>query len=840
MMCFKINVILFVFFTTVNSQNIETIIAKNSEHVVVSPTETPYVVDILIFKYFSTKIFMYKPNYLLLPKKIKKIDVLYTSIGCMCAQWTLDVIYNFVENSSLFNKYVSVINPDNESEDDSDFKNQFTVFTDAVETVFSQLIDLLSHLFNVIISMNLSYYKDTSILDALLSLRMNTYFLSLNYYRHRRVLQYDIFRIVTKDMTAVQSYLSVNCSNMTPDNKIMSDLYGYWIYTYGENLVKDSPALYAVLKEFNLESNTNFKCIPTQTILNDFLFDNNVFTFLADTNIIISNNLLKDAKTIAIKELYHRMITSYDIDVVFWYQDSVIAAIMKIIISEMLKGLQEDESYVKSFKTLIQNIYQNVSEKNILFPEHFVNGFRILFMTDEQNKTSIDNLQNFYDSLIHVQLATNIKQSTKLQYVTNTLKKISENVDIFKCFQLSYKHLQDKHDKHYLPFINDKMIIGPIGDVEYFEKVYDFLVIVYCMCFQIYNYLTNLQGYQGHWTMRKKDKKIYSKIYNLLKNMQNYIFLIIEKRSYDLGLLQMAYDIASILVNVPMKFTGFYINYVKRFVDIIMKILTSRGLQYCTSKKPNCLLHRYIKSFDLDKKEVIKEIITAFFSKSVRGFTEVDLDRSTVSETHYNYFSINHLYENYVKTSNVIKNYEECIHFTWKGLPYTISNMFQEAKSDFLYPVVLYTLYDSFFKFYLIVVYYRIKKTLISTDWNIIKIEFEKITTDYYLKEEYFPKELKPFILDIKELIYLINVSEINKEEAMIQLTKRTEKVDRLLNKFNIILNLSKKCEIKKYCFATSLFTCHQSYDIFNDELSNNVKSLNNIFKKLNYFHVTL
>lgn len=86
----------------------------------------------------------------------------------------------------------------------------------------------------------------------------------------------------------------------------------------------------------------------------------------------------------------------------------------------------------------------------------------------------------------------------------------------------------------------------------------------------------------------------------------------------------MANDIASILVNVPMKLTGLYSNYVKRFVDIIIKPLMSRGLQYCSPKKPNCLMHRYVKSFDLDKKEMVKEIFTTFFSKSVRNFTKVD------------------------------------------------------------------------------------------------------------------------------------------------------------------------------------------------------------------------
>lgn len=63
--------------------------------------------------------------------------------------------------------------------------------------------------------------------------------------------------------------------------------------------------------------------------------------------------------------------------------------------------------------------------------------------------------------------------------------------------------------------------------------------------------------------------------------------------------------------------------------------------------------------------------------------------------------------------------------FTLPGKDYRtlyMFNMFKKTKSDFLYPVLLYTLHDPLFIFYIFVVYYRIKKSLISTDWNIIGI----------------------------------------------------------------------------------------------------------------------
>lgn len=166
-------------------------------------------------------------------------------------------------------------------------------------------------------------------LKTLLSLRMNTYFLSFNYFRTKSVLPYDIFRIVAKDMTAVQNYLSVNCSTMSSNN--ISIYLGYWIDINIPRAVGEYKPLRQTLHFVILKSCKKLRCSPTQTILKHFMSDEVILNYLENTSVLVNNGVQMIDKRILIKDLYHRMTTSYDIETVFWFQDSLIASIMKVL-----------------------------------------------------------------------------------------------------------------------------------------------------------------------------------------------------------------------------------------------------------------------------------------------------------------------------------------------------------------------------------------------------------------------------------------------------------------------------------------------------------------------------
>lgn len=837
MLRFNLYIVWFVFFATVKSKDINKIMSDIATHVEAFQTTTPYIVNVTFDQLSGSDIFMYEAAHANDLRKIEKTDILFTSFGCTFAQWTLNKIYDFVKDSPMFKSHQLEISPNDEGESESQFNENFSAFINTIQTEVALLIDILNNLLNAITAMNLSYYKDTSILEALMSLRMNIYFLSLNDNGNQHVSRCDIFRIVTKDMTAIQNYLSVNCSKQTSEKDIQSIYFGYWIYKNNLATVDESPFIHFSKHILKLKSDNDFECSPTQTILEDFIKLSTDFTNLARTKVNVNNGIQANVTTISIEDLYDHMKKSYDIGTVFLYQDSVVAAIMKCIVSEILKGLREDASYINHFKTLIRNIYHSVSENELNLPEYFVNGFTILFSYNAERKVTMEELQSFHDSLARITLVTNIDQPKRLEYLTKILSKISENIMGFKCFQQTYKCLQDKHNRHYLPFINEIVNIAQTTDVEYFKKVYDFLIIVYTMCFQVNKYLIHLYDstvscVSGFLAKPKINDANYPKMYGTLKHIRHYIFLIIKKGTRDIVLLQMAFDIMSILANVPLKPKNVYKFYVERFIDIIMKILMKKGLQYCVPQNCNCLLHRHINSFDLNDKNLIKTTVANFFFTNVQNFTEDHLDIQNVCETDYNHFNIKYLYDNYIKSSNVIVHYEQCIQFTWKERPYTISNMFIEAKLDFLYPLILHTLYDVFFKFYISIIYYLMKKVMLSMNFNIIRDKFKKISTNYHLNVEYFPRIYKPFILDIISLLKLSTLSEMDEKENMIQLTKHTKKIDKLLNKFNIILNLSKTCKFKNNLFGGSLHTT------FNNELNLKVKQLNDTFKKLIIFRV--
>lgn len=109
----------------------------------------------------------------------------------------------------MFSLNVSDHNAGDRNEFESQFNNQFLAFIKLITMDLEQLIA------------NIDNFINTSVLKVLLSLQINTYFLSLNYFGDRYVwLPYDIFQILTKDRTAVQKYLSFNCSKMSSTGDI--------------------------------------------------------------------------------------------------------------------------------------------------------------------------------------------------------------------------------------------------------------------------------------------------------------------------------------------------------------------------------------------------------------------------------------------------------------------------------------------------------------------------------------------------------------------------------------------------------------------------------------------
>lgn len=123
---------------------------------------------------------------------------------------------------------------------------------------------------------------------------------------------------------------------------------------------------------------------------------------------------------------------------------------------------------------------------------------------------------------------------------------------------------------------------------------------------------------------------------------------------------------------------------------------------------------------------------------------------------------------------------------------------------------------------------------------NIIRFEFDKISANYGLEDEYFPRELKPFILDIVSILSFIKLPNKNKRVVMLQLIKRMDRIDMLLNKFNIVLDLSMTCQLDSHGFITFMNAHYSSSDLFHDELLHIVKYLSDTFKIFSKFGFTI
>lgn len=204
--------------------------------------------------------------------------------------------------------------------------------------------------------------------------------LRINLYDNNET-QDEVFRVMAKEMTFVQSFMTMNCtkSNLVNDNPQAAD---FWITTtYQPKRVHQYPFLYLSGKLINEYYFNNPICSPTQSFLVDFLEHNNDEFFssmIFHANIAINNNYDRDRILIPLDEVEIRVKKFYDIDTVFWYQNMVITTAVKIIVMEMLKGLEEEgPSYLQQFKSLVSTIY-NETINSTDFPDSLVAGINVL------------------------------------------------------------------------------------------------------------------------------------------------------------------------------------------------------------------------------------------------------------------------------------------------------------------------------------------------------------------------------------------------------------------------------------------------------------------------------
>jgi len=771
--------------------------------------------------------------------QLDKINGFHTALNCNFAYLAMNSIYEFVNLSPLLYQYkFQYYNDIYKEELGPKFEEYFNRLQNYVENFNERGIILLNNVLDS--NTNIVYYRDTSTLEALKSLRMKIGYLTQiisPQTKQAGPLHFMIIRLVLNDMSKIQRYFSINCYGVLTES--MNSLwYGYNVDTTGADRSPMVEFFNVITKNEKLVGANRQKCSLDQIILNsvfplstedqvDFKNDD-LFT---KTFINVTNNAPKKNIDVTLQYIFRQVHTSYyNSEVIFWYQQFIIVIIMKIIFTTIINGLNTDvsgEIFRKSISDGIININNIISENYTSYPEYFVDGFTILGrIAVAKNDLDLKEITQFHDSLPMDDIALNYnipKDSTS--FLKNVFNNIQNEKYSLQCFQEFHKTLRDKHQKYFIPFINNKSILlseSTYLDEKHFQRVCDFLKNVYSLCFLAVMFLQEDFMDDFYGGMEKKIPDFSKRLPNILKIIQHYFLLIIKKRSHDVGLLKMAYAIAPLLVNSIKKIENNSDIGMDSVLDLIMAELNIYGTNYCNTPRTNFSLINTINFYNLGNQEMVDQSMKDFYQFSVTGFVEEDLNVKSINLNEFNYLDVEFFFTRYVKFSDLFKKYENIILFYWNGGFRTIQSVFQSNFSYLKTVNDLYHLYDMYFKFHGAAFYYELKKISIKKNLSQINNEFKNIRDKMKngLRVDVFPQGLKPFILDINNLLKVNLDANSKKTHVNVQ----TDKIDMALNKFNIIFNNGST--IFPSCFSSSVFP----FELFDESSINIVEQINNYF----------
>lgn len=772
------------------------------EHVSVRRTPNDFVNEVTVGDYSCGTVRAYRP-------KNKGLDIgkkhaFHTAVSCVFAEWTANRLYDALKLQPLFDRY--------KHEDvglyDRLFAPYFHETIVAFEGAFDARVERMSRVLHNVWDTNADvlYYGDTTVLKTLTALRIRLRAIMLSLKTVDELA--DATRIVARavrllltDMTALQSFLSVNCRDAPPPGAAAdgpSYFYGYRTKTKSRAAAEDVDAFLSDVGNrvqlVSASSTDQPGCSTSQTMWENFVSSDDGLQLSA--GIVAAEVRIADRRSVAIGELLRRVRLSYDADATAWFRRSVLYAIVKILFRQVIDVLEDPgfEAADAIFQT-IGRLHDDLLSRSAGLPDVLVNGVTALndAASLQNAKTRLTAIKNHYDSIDETVCVENPRSKDKavsleerVDDLVKTLTKLLASVDDFECVQISIDYLHGEHERYYLPFAGNKSELIA-ENVQRSDEPCEFVV-------NVYSYLFRVIGSVVSCTDRKPSgvvsaQNCTSEFRESLLRVRNYFAVIVKWERNDIALLKTAYTVATLLENtkvlqVPSDHRN--VPNALRVLEVVMFELNAVGITFCTSQNFNFLLSNKInvlRSGDLDAVE------TSIGEFLYRVDDAVTVDHVNDHEAHYDLFktlNLKYFHDTYVKKSRCFKLYADKIKFYWKGSPRTAEEIYDDLAAFAINPRDLYAYSDVYFKFYIAVLHYEIKQIFdVHEDEKRMRTGVIKLFGAFLdITYENFPDGLAILISDFRSL----NADLLDQNiTTNIQLGKRIRQIDERFKKYNIV-----------------------------------------------------
>lgn len=776
---------------------------------------------------------------------LDKTYAFYIFINCKISLWHIQRISSFIDATPLFFQYKFQNYDHYDKLYKVKFANDLNSLINDVKTIVVQFISILNDFLDIFVDS--SFYMDNSVLKTLVSLKIKIDSMSIINVEnptHFNRSDNDIVQILLEEMNALQRCLPMNCEYIPYEMKI-SQLFGFWIAVNGEeseieNIISFVANIY---DSPDLSSANKLKNCSTEKIFLENLGNISSDDYIAKD---IGNSIVKITKTetIKIKDLWDLMKKSFNIDVIVWYHDIILTALMKLVYYKAnIEGQHTDESIKR-----ITEINKDISESGNNIPEYFVEGFERLKNLERDNTNWRSNLLQYADSIDNIQFSKSelINSVSEASYFEMLLGKILNYFDDIKCAHGYLKNVLRENDKYFnKPGITSQLLTRKalVYTEEMIEskhdkstKACDLLLNMFKLSFRAH---IDINAFEAASLAMSDDKQIKADF----KEIKTVCIAIIKYETYNISLIKMAYNIATILENqrYDSQIKEHELLQFKRILNIIMSELNVYSLKYCSRSPFYYLLFNNINLSTSGNNISLQNSISNLIVNRYNIETDFDID-TIVRAVDLRYFQINYFYEIYVKNNLIVEYYEDYIKFHWKRQQQSIKNIFSDAMEMTLDPQLIYALYDIYFKFYVGAVYYEMKIVLTENSYENLKAKLNNLNDALqFFDSAFFPNELSSFVIDLKELLSITstqkqsveNNEEIEESKVLSAIQMKESAINKQLMKYNLTILTTKTDDFKRLRILTQLsLRGITPVSLLNYELSSKINEVNNLKKK--------
>lgn len=727
---------------------------------------------------------------------VDKVNAFYLALGCNFAEWTVMQINNFIRSFPLFYQHKFM-----NTEYAKAFMNYYDDFVKALNTIDDYVLRFIYTLQNVIdVDSNIFYFNDSTILKSFRSLKIkiSSFTLSTN------LLDVDnsdviIIHEMLKELNVMQRFLIVNCDNL-PVNINNSQGYGY--LSAVKNANSTDSILDFVKSSFDWESDIK-KCSIKQIFLENIITLHSTEPILND--ILNAKVRTSRMKSITIRYILKKFSHSYDIDTIYWQEESILKTIIKVIHCNILVLLSDNNS-LRTIMHTINEINSKISKNMKNFPIYFAKGLELLalvkdrdtFQSDIDYDTMVLKVKNNYASIDGIELKCPVKivngnkiqlednysinESTKELFIKNTfdnldnlMKNILKHFDDFVCYYEYFIHFRNELDKTYNKFPIEKIET----DLQSVEKNTEgdsmcrFVLDLYLICYKTLTFLN--RGIEKE--KNNEFAQFFDKAWNSINCIKNYFLKIIKMGTDDFNLLETAHNIVIVLVNENKPTNIIHGKHLKRILCFVMVELNNYGFRHCTLPKFNFFLFNNINFNNIVMDDDVKAVIKNGDN------TYNDFNIWTIEPQDYNCFSYKYLYQILIEKTDFLIPYRNIIYVYWKGNKQSILEVFEKITN--LNPFYLYLLYDIYFKFFIAVVYYEVKKEY--TFLTIKKLSPEINDDNEYWFQD-FPKTFAPIINDI---YFIKKILRTESNYDLPDCLSKTLEIENQFKQFNFVFDFS-------------------------------------------------